>query len=43
MAKSTKSNKQVGKLSFGKKKIGVHKKHKGPKEKNVKKYQGQGR
>lgn len=43
MAKPTKNNKQIGKLSFGKKKKGVHKKHKGPKEANKSKYHGQGR
>ena len=34
---------KIGKVSFGKRKVGVHKKHKGPKEKHIKEYQGQGR
>lgn len=33
----------IGKISFGKKKKGVFKKKKGPKEKRVSKYRGQGR
>jgi len=43
MAKSTKSNKQVGKVSFGKKKKGIFKKKRGPKDKHEKPYRGQGR
>lgn len=43
MAKPAKNNKQVGKLSFGKKRKGVQKKKRGPKEKDIKKYRGQGR
>jgi hypothetical protein len=31
------------KVTFGKKRVGVHKKTKSPKEKNTSKYRGQGR
>lgn len=40
MAKQTSSS---IKFTFGKRKVGKSKKHKGPKEKPVKKYNGQGR
>ena len=43
MAKSTKKGAQVGKVTFGKRRVGLHKKHKGPKEANKKEYKGQGR
>ncbi len=37
-----KSSSKVGKQSFGKKrKNGLHKKHRGPKDKNIKKSRGQ--
>lgn len=41
MAKKKSEN--VGKISFGKKRTGVAKKSRGPKDKPVKPYRGQGR
>jgi hypothetical protein len=46
MAKKTKSSiggQHVGKISFGKRRPGKHAKTRGPKDKQVKAYQGQGR
>ncbi len=38
-----KKGESAGKVTFGTPKEGVHKKHKGPKEKKTKKYKSQGR
>ncbi len=45
MAKKTKSaiGQSAGKISFGKRRPGKHAKTRGPKDKQVKAYQGQGR
>lgn len=42
MAK-TKKSENKGRISFGKKRTGVAKKSRGPKDKKVKEYRGQGR
>ena len=43
MAIRKKEGKIEGKVKFGKKRVGMKKKHYGPKEEKPKKYRGQGR
>jgi len=40
---ATKKSDKVGKVTFGVRKKGKHRKSKGPKDKQVSKYRGQGR